>query len=190
MHVQNKTVFQWKHMCTPSGNGLVTKYRYFIDFFFRSFIFSCDDRQVFEMGVNCVFRDDSSAMFVLNLIYEIIFWTSFAHLVLVSIGHYCCCTLKTFRLLAGNFYFFFFCLIVACAFGVFLLLWWKLIFVLWKLNVMECAMFVVHNEYPQLQQRSRFLLQMHFWLGLLFVGNLCKSFSFCWQHLEVTEYVW
>jgi hypothetical protein len=46
-------------------------------------------------------------VFVLNLIFEIIFWTAFVHLVLVSIGHYCCRTLKTF---------YFFYLFVTCAF--------------------------------------------------------------------------
>jgi len=49
-------------------------YWYFIDFFFLPILyFSCDDRQVFKVAVTIIPRDDSSAMFVLNLIFEVTF---------------------------------------------------------------------------------------------------------------------
>jgi len=55
------------NMCTLSRNGLVMNYRYFINFFMLCF--SYDDWQVFEVAVTVFLRDDSSAMFVLNLIF-------------------------------------------------------------------------------------------------------------------------
>jgi hypothetical protein len=62
---------------TPSRNGLVINYRYFIDiyiyFFSPILYFSCDDWQDFEVAVTVFPRDDSSAIFVLNLIFEVIF---------------------------------------------------------------------------------------------------------------------
>jgi len=57
-------------MCALSTNGLVLNYRYFIDFFFLLLYFSCDDQQVFEVAVIVFLRDNSSAMFVLNLIFD------------------------------------------------------------------------------------------------------------------------
>jgi len=57
-------------MCALSRNGLVMNYRYFIDFFLLLY-FSCHDRQVFEVAVIVFLRDNSSAMFVLNLIFDI-----------------------------------------------------------------------------------------------------------------------